>query len=134
MNNPYALPADTADETWRDEAACFKLGDHWFSDDDDKHSEARFAVRTCQSCPVQAECLQYALDAREPFGIWGGKTHTQRARMLRRDTTLPGVVHAVGSEVEYKRHLAQATTPCVACRRAHAIFNAEKRQQLKVST
>ena len=82
----------------------------------------------------QAECLQYALDAREPFGIWGGKTHTQRARMLRRDTTLPGVVHAVGSEVEYKRHLAQATTPCVACRRAHAIFNAEKRQQLKVST
>jgi WhiB family redox-sensing transcriptional regulator len=33
---------------------------------------------------VQVECLDYALEARERFGIWGGTTDKQRRRLLRR--------------------------------------------------
>ena len=29
-------------------------------------------------CPVQRECLEYALRVREPFGIWGGLNETER--------------------------------------------------------
>jgi len=32
----------------------------------------REAKRVCRSCEVQAECLEYALENDERFGIWGG--------------------------------------------------------------
>jgi hypothetical protein len=36
------------------------------------------AVRMCRSCPVQKLCLDYAITAREPYGIWGGTTPADR--------------------------------------------------------
>ena len=36
------------------------------------------AKRICADCPVQRECLEYALRVREPFGIWGGLNETER--------------------------------------------------------
>ena len=32
----------------------------------------------CQSCPVQKQCLRYALEHRLRFGIWGGTTDDER--------------------------------------------------------
>lgn len=40
------------------------------------------AKAVCATCPVQPECLAYALDADEPSGIWGGLTPDER-RALR---------------------------------------------------
>ncbi len=31
------------------------------------------AKRICALCPVLAECLEGALDRREPWGVWGGQ-------------------------------------------------------------
>ncbi|MGW1463876.1 WhiB family transcriptional regulator [Streptomyces sp. NPDC002308] len=45
-------------------------------------ADAKTVCRT--QCPVQAECLQHALDTREPYGVWGGLTETERRRTLRR--------------------------------------------------
>jgi WhiB family transcriptional regulator, redox-sensing transcriptional regulator len=42
------------------------------------------AVAICMTCPVRAECLDYALEARERFGVWGGLTEKQRRGRLRR--------------------------------------------------
>jgi hypothetical protein len=49
--------------------------------------EVRAAITVCRACPVTAECLEYAL-AREDaagtrYGIWGGLTADQRARLSR---------------------------------------------------
>ncbi len=46
--------------------------------------EAAHALRICATCPVQEECLDYALMARERYGIWGGTTERERRRLLRR--------------------------------------------------
>ena len=46
--------------------------------------QAKAAVAICATCPVRLDCLDYALDARERFGIWGGTNEKQRRRMLRR--------------------------------------------------
>lgn len=35
-------------------------------------------------CPVQAECLKYALAADEEFGIWGGLDPRERQNLKRR--------------------------------------------------
>jgi WhiB family redox-sensing transcriptional regulator len=42
------------------------------------------ALAICATCPVRLDCLEYALEARERFGIWGGTTEKQRRRLLRR--------------------------------------------------
>jgi WhiB family redox-sensing transcriptional regulator len=45
--------------------------------------QTRLAKELCKACPVKTECLNYALIAREPFGIWGGLTTEDRDRLLR---------------------------------------------------
>ena len=40
--------------------------------------EAR-AKAICEECPVISQCRQYAIDAAEPYGIWGGMTVLERA-------------------------------------------------------
>jgi len=36
------------------------------------------AKSICRICPVGAECLDYAMTIREPYGIWGGLTEAER--------------------------------------------------------
>lgn len=41
-----------------------------------------FGSRTGTSpCPVRTTCLEYALERREPHGVWGGFTERQRRRI-----------------------------------------------------
>jgi WhiB family redox-sensing transcriptional regulator len=37
-----------------------------------------YAKRICAFCPERLPCLQWALDNKEPFGIYGGMTAAQR--------------------------------------------------------
>lgn len=39
--------------------------------------------RICLSCPVRAECLEYALVNDERFGIWGGMSERERRHLAR---------------------------------------------------
>jgi WhiB family transcriptional regulator, redox-sensing transcriptional regulator len=41
------------------------------------------AKRVCQDCPVRVQCLEYALQSGQSFGVWGGATEEER-RLLRR--------------------------------------------------
>lgn len=43
---------------------------------------ARNAKATCRRCPVKAQCLQYALDNDERYGVWGGLSERERRRVL----------------------------------------------------
>jgi len=36
------------------------------------------AKAVCDACPVQGDCLQYALDHFEAYGVWGGLSAYQR--------------------------------------------------------
>ena len=42
------------------------------------------ARKVCRECPVQLECLQFAMDNEKPgerAGIWGGLTEAQRSHL-----------------------------------------------------
>jgi WhiB family redox-sensing transcriptional regulator len=41
------------------------------------------AKAVCSGCPVRDECLAFALDTGQDFGIWGGLTEDERRAMLR---------------------------------------------------
>ena len=36
------------------------------------------AIKICKVCPVRKLCLDYAITAREPYGIWGGTKASDR--------------------------------------------------------
>ena len=61
------------DLNWEDFAACRAVSnaaDLFFSED---IGEIAAAKRVCANCPVLADCLEGALERREPFGVWGGQ-------------------------------------------------------------
>lgn len=46
--------------------------------------DVKVAKRLCNDeCPYKAECLQYAVDTSQEFGIWGGTTQKMRRRIRR---------------------------------------------------
>lgn len=47
----------------------------------EKGGSTREAKRVCTGCPVRDECLQYALEMGERFGIFGGKSERERRGM-----------------------------------------------------
>jgi WhiB family redox-sensing transcriptional regulator len=42
------------------------------------------ARRICGTCPVQEQCLEYALKSRIDHGVWGGCSERERRRILKR--------------------------------------------------
>jgi WhiB family redox-sensing transcriptional regulator len=42
------------------------------------------AKKVCARCPVRIECLDYALQTGQAFGIWGGTSEEERRLMRRR--------------------------------------------------
>jgi hypothetical protein len=53
--------------------------DHFFSQD---FSQKYTAKNLCFSCPVRSQCLQWALEHRQIWGIWGGKDEVEIRRTL----------------------------------------------------
>jgi len=74
--------ADPRVVTWRDLASCAEADPDAFFPE--KGGSTRKARQVCAACPVAAQCLDYALEREEPFGIWGGMTASQRRQLLRR--------------------------------------------------
>jgi len=46
--------------------------------------DSRLAQRICAGCAVREECLDWALMAGVPYGVWGGTTEQERRRLVRR--------------------------------------------------
>ncbi|WP_395729837.1 WhiB family transcriptional regulator [Nakamurella sp.] len=40
------------------------------------------AKAVCKACPVVRQCLDHALETREPYGVWGGLSEDERAERL----------------------------------------------------
>lgn len=77
---------------WQADAACRDLPLDWFFPEvgPEAWKQLRRAVAVCESCPVIADCLNYALtfEARALPGIWGGTSENQRRAMLISDTPI----------------------------------------------
>lgn len=70
-------------EDWREHGACwdsapFKKDGPFFPAQDYGGKEAR---AICAGCAVTEYCLEFALVTRQPTGVWGGTTFSQRVRI-----------------------------------------------------
>lgn len=73
------------DGNWQDLANCMGVDPELFFPG--KGVSQREAKAICWGCVVREACLEYALDHREGFGIWGGMSERER-RMIRRRASL----------------------------------------------
>ena len=108
--------------------------DSWYSDD---AGDRNAAVRACRNCPLQQACAEYALDNREPWGVWGATTPADRrgfwsGEPYRFDEQ--GRLRLVcGSERAYRSHYSYREEPCEECTAAHeAVVEADRRARLAV--
>ena len=77
----FVGPDDVDELGWQDQALCAQTDPEAFFPE--KGGSTREAKRVCRSCDVRAECLEYALEHDERFGIWGGMSERERRRLKR---------------------------------------------------
>jgi WhiB family transcriptional regulator, redox-sensing transcriptional regulator len=74
------------DWTWQSMAACRGMDTAIFYHPENERGPTRHrrdweAKRICQRCRVVGPCLQWALETREPYGVWGGMSVEERQAM-----------------------------------------------------
>ena len=79
MSNPtddggYDLEEDVTGEALRDA--------HLLREENTRLRREMGAKSVCRACPVRAECAAHALSVREPYGVWGGFSESERLRLL----------------------------------------------------
>ncbi|MGW2095626.1 WhiB family transcriptional regulator [Promicromonospora sukumoe] len=67
---------------WQERALCAQTDPEAFFPE--KGGSTREAKKVCSGCEVRAECLDYALENDERFGIWGGLSERERRKLKRR--------------------------------------------------
>ena len=70
---------------WSNQAACLSAEPVQFfpvGTADAAAGETASAKLVCAGCEVQVECRDYALETRQPFGVWGGLDEQERRAML----------------------------------------------------
>lgn len=90
MPTPRLVTALLTEPTWRGDAQCrsknavFFFAPPHLEHRDEKRRRESAARALCDACPVQVDCLEYALTVQEPHGIWGGMNELERRRLLRK--------------------------------------------------
>ncbi len=82
------MSAQRLEDDWQLRAAC--RGPHAtvffppprFERKHERLAREAAAKEICEACGVRQECLEYALAIREPHGIWGALTETERKALL----------------------------------------------------
>ncbi|GAB1689373.1 WhiB family transcriptional regulator [Krasilnikovia sp. M28-CT-15] len=88
MSNLRRLPGAIADRwDWQRLGRCRGRDSAQFFHPDGERGSSRNrreanAKAVCRACPVRAECAAHALAVREPYGVWGGFSETERLRLL----------------------------------------------------
>jgi WhiB family redox-sensing transcriptional regulator len=75
-------------ERWTEQAACAEEDPELFfpvSSQGPGAAQTQRAKEVCARCPVQAQCLRWALDTDQMTGIWGGTSEKERVAIRRRE-------------------------------------------------
>jgi WhiB family redox-sensing transcriptional regulator len=75
----FGLPEEAS---WQERALCSQTDPEAFFPE--KGGSTREAKKICTGCEVRGECLEYALEHDERFGIWGGLSERERRRLKKR--------------------------------------------------
>ncbi len=72
---------DSDDPAWNNFANCLGVDSDLFFPE--RGASTKEAKEVCRGCVVREDCLEYALQNGEKFGIWGGMSERERRRIRR---------------------------------------------------
>jgi WhiB family redox-sensing transcriptional regulator len=81
-SQPEVEVEESGELEWQERALCAQTDPEAFFPE--KGGSTREAKRVCLSCEVRVQCLDYALENDERFGIWGGLSERERRRVKKR--------------------------------------------------
>lgn len=119
-SRPGAHPAMELDrrDQWEDFAECRTADPEMFFKAKDDARAAKDAKKICGRCPVLEQCLAWALETKQDFGVLGGKDEQERRAIHRRWNRPPkGAKHTtraqqiVASPEAYLSLVAAQMTP-----------------------
>lgn len=118
--------SDATAGRWQDRALCAQVDNEIFFPE--KGGSTRAAKEVCMRCDVRQQCLDWALDHGERFGIWGGKSgrerhklereHRGRPRLAAREPVQlrePIITAQCGTKAGVKAHWRRDERPCDHC-------------------
>ena len=82
------MSSQRAADSWQVKAACrgpqatVFFPPAYVERKDQKSEREQRAKAICATCPVRKPCLNYAIEIREPHGIWGGLNEVERRQLL----------------------------------------------------
>ena len=82
MRELYLLDGDSEDGGWQERGLCAQTDPEAFFPE--KGGSTREAKKVCLTCDVRQDCLEYALENDERFGIWGGLSERERRKLKKR--------------------------------------------------
>ena len=74
---------------WRHRAACHDLDPELFFPvgvRTDAIRQTKLAQAVCRGCLVRVECLAWAMDSGQEYGVWGSLSENERRALRRRDS------------------------------------------------
>ncbi|WP_299539390.1 WhiB family transcriptional regulator [uncultured Streptomyces sp.] len=74
-------------DNWRSLAACREVDPDLFfpiGSTGPSLVQAEDAKAVCRTCPVQEQCLRWAMENGQDFGVWGGLGEDERRALKRR--------------------------------------------------
>lgn len=80
-------------ESWRERAKCLGMDVELFYPPRDKDKYKNIADKAKNiclgkdgkpECPVRKDCLLYAIDGEDTYGIWGGLSNRERNALIRK--------------------------------------------------
>ncbi len=64
---------------------CGQVPDVFYPEETTQPSySTKTALMICERCPIRDECLSYAIESKEQWGIWGGMTAFERLKFRRK--------------------------------------------------
>lgn len=81
MKEQLASVLQTYAVAWMRDAICAQTDPEAFYPE--KGGSTAEAKRVCMGCPVRRDCLEYALENNERYGIFGGKSERERRKIAK---------------------------------------------------
>lgn len=96
----------------------------------EKGESTKSAKQICAGCDVREQCLEYALEHIERFGVWGGLSERER-RTLLNGRTKRGEKRRppCGTANAYTYHRRYGEEACQACRDAQNTYTKLRRAE-----
>lgn len=82
VQNDSTLLLSRANTSWMEQGVCQNRDEDGKIFFPEAGNNANMAKKMCARCPVREKCLDWSIETRQMYGIWGGVSEKKRRQMM----------------------------------------------------